>query len=132
MIHSLCSILAQGGDAADATVATIVLVIELALVVVIVAGMWKVFTKAGQPGWGAIIPILNVYLLCKIAGRPGWWLILFFIPIVSIVVAILVCLDIARNFGKGAGFGVGLALLGFIFFPILGFGSAQYMAGPAK
>jgi hypothetical protein len=82
--------------------------------------MWKVFAKAGHPGWAAIIPIYNMYVWCKIVGRPGWWVILMLIPLVNIVVAIIVCIDMAKSFGKGAGFGIGLALLGIIFLPILG------------
>src|SRR6266404_2056789 len=74
----------------------------------------------------AIIPIVNSYFLCKVAGRPGWWLILLFIPFVNLIIWIILCIDIAKAFGKGAGFGIGLLLLPFIFFPILGFGSAQY------
>ena len=81
---------------------------------------------AEKPGWGIIIPIYNIILMLEIAGRPIWWVILFFIPIVSIVAAILVNIDIAKKFGKSAGFGVGLALLGFIFMPILGFGDAKF------
>jgi hypothetical protein len=103
------------------------IVIYIALIVLIIAGFWKVFEKAGQPGWAAIVPIYNAYVLCKIAGRPGWWTILFFIPIVNFVIAVIVSLDVAKSFGKGAGFGVGLLLLGFIFYPILGFGDAQYV-----
>ena len=83
------------------------------------------FSKAGKPGWGSIIPIYNVILLMEIAGRPVWWFLLLFIPVVGLVVAIIAYLDVARKFGKGAGFGIGLVLLPFIFFPILGFGSAQ-------
>jgi len=98
----------------------------LAIVVVVIAGMWKVFTKAGQPGWGVLIPIYNIYLLTQIAGRPGWWVILMLIPIVNFIIAIMLSLDIAKKFGKGAGFGIGLLLLGFIFYPILGFGDATY------
>ena len=100
------------------------------LAVLVIAGLWKTFNKAGLPGWGAIIPIYNVYLMLKLAGRPGWWLLLYLIPCVSLVIAIIVSLDIAKAFGKGALFGIGLALLGFIFFPILGFGSAQYIGPP--
>lgn len=118
------------GGAAAGIAGMIVLLIYLAIIVLVIAGMWKMFTKAGQPGWAAIIPILNLYFLCKIAGRPGWWLILMFIPIVNFVVSIIVMLDIAKSFGKGVGFAIGLILLGFIFIPILGFGSAQYQ-GPA-
>ena len=98
----------------------------LAFVVFMIASFWKVFVKAGQPGWAAIIPIYNIYVMCKIAGRPGWWVLLMLIPIVSIVIAIIVAIDIAKAFGRGTGFGLGLAFLGFIFYPILGFGDATY------
>ncbi|AHH95594.1 hypothetical protein GCM10010174_78440 [Kutzneria viridogrisea] len=92
---------------------------------------WSVFTKAGKPGWAAIIPFYNTYTLIKIAGRPGWWLILFFIPLVNIVISIILMLDVAKSFGKGGAFGFfGLWLFGFIGFPILAWGSAQYR-GPA-
>ena len=94
--------------------------------VLIIAGCWKMFVKAGQPGWGILIPIYNTYLWIKMAGRPGWWLILMFIPLVNIIMGIIVTADVARNFGKGIGFTLGLIFLGFIFCPILGFGSAQY------
>jgi ABC-type sulfate transport system permease subunit len=97
-----------------------------------IASLWKVFTKAGEPGWAAIIPIYNAYILCKIAGKPGWWLILMLIPLVNIIIGILVALDIAKNFSKGAGFGIGLAFLPFIFYPILGFGGAQYSLAPVR
>jgi hypothetical protein len=97
-----------------------------AFVILMIAALWKVFTKAGQPGWAAIIPILNTYFLCKVAGRPGWWVILMLIPIVNFIIWIILCLDVAKSFGKAAGFGIGLLLLPIIFFPILGFGSAQY------
>jgi hypothetical protein len=102
------------------------------VLIVGIAGLWATFTKAGHPGWGAIIPFYNYYLLSKTGGRPGWWWILFCIPIVNIVVWIIVCIDVSKNFGKTGGFAVGLILLPFIFFLILGFGSAQYLgAGQA-
>jgi hypothetical protein len=107
------------------------MVVWLAVLVVVIAGMWKVFVKARQPGWAAIIPIFNLYILCLMAGKPPWWIILFFIPLVNIVVAILLCIELAKYFGKGVGFALGLAILPFIFYPILGFGSATY-SGPAK
>ena len=102
--------------------------VELAIVVAIIAGFWKVFVKAGKPGWAAIIPIYNVIVLLEIAGKPLWWILLFFIPLVNIVMGIIVSIAIAKNFGKSDAFGIGLALLGFIFYPILGFGDAQYQA----
>ena len=105
---------------------TIIFPYLLVILVIVIAGCWKMFVKAGQPGWGILIPIYNTYLMIKVAGRPGWWLILMFIPLVNIIVGIIVTADIARNFGKGIGFTLGMIFLGFIFYPILGFGSAQY------
>src|SRR6266478_5632429 len=106
------------------------MIIGLLFALLIIVAMWKVFTKAGQPGWASIIPIYNLYIWCKIVGRPWWWILLMLIPLVNFIVGIILCIDLAKSFGKGAGFGIGLALLGVIFFPILGFGSAQYQ-GPA-
>lgn len=102
----------------------------LAFMILMIAACWKIFTKAGHPGWAAIIPIYNWYILCKIVGRPGWWVILLLIPFINFIVGIILCIDLAKSFGKGVGFGIGLILLGVIFFPILGFGSAQYQ-GPS-
>jgi hypothetical protein len=101
----------------------------LAFMILMIAACWKIFTKAGHPGWASIIPIYNWYILCKIVGRPGWWVILLLIPFVNFIIGIILCIDLAKSFGKGVGFGIGLILLGLIFFPILGFGSAQYQ-GP--
>ena len=106
------------------------MIFGLLIALLLIVAMWKVFTKAGQPGWASIIPIYNIYIWCKIVGRPAWWIILMFIPFVNFIICIILCIDLAKSFGKGAGFGIGLALLGIIFFPILGFGSAQYQ-GPS-
>ncbi|MCA9538881.1 MAG: signal peptidase I [Myxococcales bacterium] len=106
------------------------MIVPLAIAILVIASMWKIYAKAGQPGWAAIIPIYNIVVLLKIVGRPVWWIILFLIPIVSIIALILIYVDLAKSFGKGAGFAVGLLLLGFIFLPILAFGDAQYQ-GPA-
>ena len=101
----------------------------LALAIVGIVALWKTFLKAGKPGWGALIPIYNVYLLVKVAGRPGWWLLLYLIPIVNLIVHIVISLDIAKAFGKSAAFGIiGLWLFSFIGFLILGFGDAKYTA----
>ena len=101
-------------------------VFSIGLFVFLFAALWKVFTKAGHPGWAALVPIYNGIVLLQIAGRPLWWFILFFIPFVNFIVAIVVAMDVARAFGKSAGFGLGLAFLSPVFYPILGFGSAQY------
>jgi hypothetical protein len=97
-----------------------------ALMILVIAGCWKTFEKAGKPGWAAIVPIYNVVVLLDIAGKPTWWLILMLIPLVNIVVALIVSIAVAQAFGKSAAFGIGLALLGVIFYPILGFGDAEY------
>ena len=106
------------------------IIFGLLVALLLIVAMWKVFTKAGQPGWASIIPIYNLYVWCKIVGRPWWWILLMLIPFVNFIVCIILCIDLAKSFGKGVGFGIGLALLGIIFFPILGFGSAQYQ-GPS-
>jgi hypothetical protein len=105
-------------------------IVWLAVVVVMIAGIWKVFAKAGKPGWAAIVPIYNYIVMMEIVGRPIWWIVLFFIPIVNFVVWIIIAMDMAKSYGKEAGFGLGLAFLPFIFYLILGFGSATYR-GPA-
>ena len=102
------------------------LLVMLAVVALMIASAWIVFTKAGEPGWAALVPIYNVFVFLKIAGKPAWWFVLFLIPLVSIVIEIMVCISFAKNFGKETGFGLGLAFLGFIFFPILAFSDAQY------
>ena len=121
---------AEAAGAAAGIISTFILLIELAIAVLVIASLWKIFVKAGKPGWAAIIPIYNVIVLLEICGRPIWWVLLLLIPCVNIVVAVFVMIDLAKSFGKDALFGIGLWLLGFIFFPILGFGSAQYR-GPA-
>jgi len=103
-------------------------VVWLGLLILVIGGLWKIFTKAGQPGWAAIVPFYNAYILCLIAGKPAWWLILFFIPIANIVVSIIVWVEVAKRFGKGIGYVIGLILLPFVFVPMLGWGSAKYNA----
>lgn len=135
MSEFLINILAQsssggGGSAAGVVFGCMFMLIQLGIAVAVIVGMWKMFVKAGQPGWAAIVPIYNLYIWCKIVGRPGWWVLLMLIPIVSIIFAIILCLDLAKAFGKGVGFAIGIIFLGFIFIPILGFGDAQYQ-GPS-
>ena len=91
---------------------------------------WVIFTKAGQPGWPALIPIYSTYILLKVVGRPGWWLLLLLIPIVNVVCLIIVMNDLSKSFGHGVGFTLGLIFLSLIFIYILAFGSSTYR-GPA-
>ena len=106
-----------------------VFLVTMFLTVVSIASMWAVFTKAGKPGWAAIVPVYQVIVLLEVAGKPVWWLLLLMVPIVNIGVALIVMIEVAKNFGKGPVFGVGLLLFSFLFFPILGFGKAKYL-GP--
>lgn len=101
-------------------------VVALALVVVMIASMWKIFDKAGKPGWAAIIPIYNLIVLLEIVEKPIWWIVLFFLPFVNAIALILLDIELAKKFGKDALFGIGLLLLPIVFFPILAFGSARY------
>lgn len=108
-------------------VSGVVFIILLIVILVVIVSLWKVFSKAGQPGWASIIPIYNTYIMIKVAGRPGWWLLLFFLPLVSLIIAIIISIDVAKKFSKGVGYGLGLAFLPFIFLPMLAFGDAQYI-----
>ena len=101
-----------------------------AMIAIVIAGIWKVFSKAGQPGWAALVPIYNTYILVvEIAKKDMMWFVLsLFVPF-AVVVPLM---DLAEKFGKDRTYGIGLLLLPFIFFPMLGFGDAQYRGGKSK
>jgi hypothetical protein len=102
----------------------------LIIVVITIVGKWKVYEKAGKPGWAAIIPVYTWIVMLEIVGKPIWWIFLFFIPCVNIVFMIWTINLLSKSYGQSEGFTVGLVLLGFIFYPILGFGNYQYL-GPS-
>ena len=104
-----------------------IIFIYLAFIVLMIASMWTIFSKAGKPGWAALVPIYNLIVLLDIVGKPWWWLLLMFIPIVNFVVVIMIYHNLSLSFGKGAGFTVGLILLGIVFLPLLAFGDAEYV-----
>ena len=108
------------------------MIIGLAFTILMIVATWKVFVKAGRPGWAMLIPIYNTYVFLKIAGKPGWWLIWFFIPLANLIFGIIATVALAQNFGKGVGFAVGLILLPIIFIPIMAFGEAQYVGEGAR
>ncbi|RDV37665.1 signal peptidase I [Bradymonadaceae bacterium TMQ3] len=103
------------------------LVISLALLLVLVASTWKLFTKAGQPGWMSLIPVLNTIIMVQIAGKEIWWVLLLFVPVANVVAMIIISLAFAEAYGKDTLWGLGLIFLPFIFYPMLAFGNAQYM-----
>lgn len=105
------------------------MIIFLAFAVVMIIASWKIFTKAGKPGWAAIIPIYSAIVLLEIVGKPIWWIILFIVPIVNIVIAIIVVHRLSVSFGKDVGMTILLLILPIIGYPILAFGDAKYL-GP--
>lgn len=102
-------------------------ILYLGLLVLTIATMWKINTKANKPGWACIVPIYNIIVMLEIAKKPTWWIFLMIIPFVNFIIMILIALSLAKNFGKSEGFAVGLILLPFIFYPILAFGDAVYV-----
>lgn len=109
---------------------TTIIIIELIVAILFIICYWKIFTKAGKPGWAAIIPIYNIIVLLEIIGKPWWWLILLLIPFVNIIFMIWMINLLSKSFGQGVGFTIGLIILSIIFLPILAFGGASYK-GPA-
>lgn len=107
-------------------------IIWLVVLIFYLAAEWRIFSKAGKPGWAVIIPIYNVFVFLQVIGRPWWWIILFLIPLVNIIFIVLALHDLSKSFGHGVGFTLGLVFLGFIFIPILGFGGSQYVGPAAK
>ena len=107
------------------------LFVYFALLLLVIVAHWEVFAKAGRPGWVIFIPFYNLYVCMQISSKPGWWWVLLCIPFVNIIFSILMMRGLARNFGKGVGFTVGLLLLPIVFWPILAFGDARYSATPA-
>jgi hypothetical protein len=104
----------------------IILIPALLVGIITIVGMWKIFEKAGKPGWAAIVPIYNMYILTEIAGMDIMWFILTLVPCVGVVAAIMIWVNVAKNFGKDTGYAIGLILLPFVFVPMLGFSNARY------
>lgn len=119
---------------AIAGIAMVVSLVCFAVAIVQIIAMWKIFTKAGEEGWKAIIPIYNMVILFKISGLSPWLILCYLatvIPVigglVSLGITIYLAYSLAKSFGKSGAFTVGLVLLAPIFYMILGFGSAQYV-----
>jgi len=123
-MHTLLSILAQLSYA----------FVLLAIIAIWLISLWKVFTKAGQPGWAVLIPIYNLIVLLRIAGLAWYWVfapLILLIPVLGAiaytVLAVMCIHRISTRFGQGVGFTIGLTLLGPIFWLILGFGDSKYI-----
>ncbi len=101
-------------------------------IILMIIGMWKIFVKAGRPGWHSIIPIYNQIVLLQIAGKPEWWFLLMFVPLVNIIVIFMMWSALSKSFGKSTVFTLGLIFLPFVTIPVLGFGAAKYMGSSAR
>lgn len=121
------------GEAAGIFALVSALLIPIIIIwVIMVIAHWKIYEKAGKPGWAAIVPIYNIIVLLEIVGKPIWWIFLFLIPCVNIIFAVWTVNLLSKSFGQSEGFTVGLLLLGVVFYPILGFGNYQYLGPSAK
>lgn len=118
--------LAQESGGGGGLIFAITSLIALAFILVIIIGNWKLFEKAGQPGWACLIPIYNIYVMLQIAGMGAIWLVAFFLPFLNFIAAIMLCMRLARAFGQSALVGVAMIFLPFIIIPMLAFGDAQY------
>jgi hypothetical protein len=126
MFGKLLALQSDFSFSASGEISPVIWIVYIALIVLIVASLWRIFTKAGRPGWAAIIPIYNLIVLLDVAGKPWWWILLLFIPLVNFIVIIVVYMDLAKAFGQGTGFGCLLILFSFIMLPLLAFGPYEY------
>lgn len=107
-------------------------IISLALGVLLIVAMWMIFKKAGKPGWAAIVPFYNIYVMYEITWGSGWRFLMLLIPIYNIILAIQTQVKLAKAFGKSGGFAVGLIFLPYVFDPILAFDRSVYLGVPGK
>lgn len=116
------------------TVSEIFTVLSIIVIIGIVqlAGTWRVYEKAGKPGWACLIPFYNFFVLLQMVEKPEWWIVWLFVPFANIVVPIWVKNLLSKSFGKDEAFTLGLIFLPFIFYPILGFGNSSYQGGAGK
>jgi hypothetical protein len=126
----------QDYDSSATALAPIIAIVSAMIIpiiiiwVVMVVAHWKIYEKAGKPGWAAIVPIYNIIVLLEIVGKPVWWILLLLVPCVNIIFLVWITNLLSKSFGQSEGFTVGLLLLGIVFYPMLGFGNYQYV-GPA-
>ena len=115
--------------AIGAALVAILAIVSIVAVFIMVCH-WIIFTKAGKPGWAAIVPIYNIIVLLEITGKPLWWIVLLLIPLVNLVIAIMILNQLSKSFGQSAGFTVGLLFVPIIFYPILAFSKSMKYVGP--
>ncbi len=129
MTTDYSSMMDPAAASAMAGAMTVYYILVLAITIVSLIGLWKMFSKAGKPGWGSIIPFYNMYCMFEMAFGNGWMFLLTLIPCVGFIFQIILCFKLSKAFGHGAGFGFGLLFLSPIFYMILGFGNSDFV-GP--
>lgn len=114
---------------------TTYLFFTIGIALIFISAGWRLFSKAGQPGWAILIPFYNLYLYTQIIRRPKWWILLYFlgaIPILGVLgvlfLSVIDSIRLAKVFGRSTEFGVGLILLNIVFIAILAFGKSDYDA----
>lgn len=117
-------------DNGEGVIIAFVFFFFLAFMVLYVAALWKIFEKAGKPGWAAIVPIYNLIVWMEIIRKPGHWVLLMLIPYIGVIWQVWALNLLVKSFGKDEGYTIGCLFLPFVFFPILGFGDAQYLGLP--
>jgi hypothetical protein len=123
---------AQAAVAAMAGVSILFGVMFFLVIIPLIAGMWKIFVKAGRPGWHSIIPFYNTTVLLNIVGKPEWWFLFMFLPLINSIVGIIMLIELAKSFGKSTGFTLALIFLTPIAILMLGFGGAKYVGPGGK
>ncbi len=118
----------DGGGGAGGMIFAVFGLVMLAIVAVCIIANWKLFEKAGKPGWACLIPFYNMYVMLQICGMGAIWFLAFFVPVANMVVSVMMCLRLAKSFGQSALVGVAMIFVPFIILPMLAFGDAQYRA----
>jgi len=103
------------------------IIVYLLIAVVYVVSYWKIYVKAGKPGWAAIVPFYNIIVLVEIVKKPVWWVVLFFVPCANIVALVLVSIEFVKVFGKPSWHAVLFILLGIVYAPYIAFSDAKYV-----
>ncbi|MFB6296405.1 MAG: DUF5684 domain-containing protein [Halobacteriales archaeon] len=108
----------------------LVSIAAVAIGAAVLAGVWKTFRKANYPGWAAVVPIYNVYVMLEIGDEEWWWVLVLFVPVLNIYAAYRAVAGVSEAFDRGTGFALGLLVAGFVFWPLLGFGGYSYQGSP--
>lgn len=108
------------------TILAIIAIVSLVIFILQIVAKWKIFDKAGERGWAALVPFYSTYVLYKITWENGLFFLLSYIPCLNVIVTVMTNMKLSAVFGKNDGFAIGLSLLGFIFYPVLAFDSSEY------